>query len=60
MHKNIKLQNIVNMLKKYIYLLHNNNNAVSSNKSKNQKYIIVIMKANADKKALAFFLCLKQ
>ncbi|WP_315675839.1 hypothetical protein [Clostridium sp. 19966] len=35
--------------------IHNFNNAVSSNKSKNQKYIIVIMKANAGKKTLAFF-----
>lgn len=31
-------------------ILHNYNNVVSSNKSINQKYIIVIMKANADKR----------
>lgn len=37
-------------------MLHNFNNAVSSNKSKNQIYIIVIIKANADKRALVFFL----
>lgn len=41
-------------------MLHNYHNAVSSNKSKNQIYIIVIMKANADKKVLAFFLCLRR